>query len=93
MSGVIPIESFCTQRAGGGESPVRAAPGARYLLPTGMTCGQWQWSSNRPDEAVSGYHGPVKRSTLNSAVHPKSPDRVVEVRTCTKAPRGAGSDL
>ena len=26
----------------GGETSVRAAPGARYLLLTGMVCGQWQ---------------------------------------------------
>ena len=29
-------------RTGGG-SPVRDASVARYLLPTGMACGQWQW--------------------------------------------------
>ena len=29
-------------RTGGG-SPVRDASAARYLLPTGMACGQWQW--------------------------------------------------
>ena len=28
-------------RTGGG-SPVRDASAARYLLPTGMACGQWQ---------------------------------------------------
>ena len=28
----------------GSESPVLAALRARYLLPRGMACGQWQWS-------------------------------------------------
>ena len=27
----------------GGGSPVRDASAARYLLPTGMAFGQWQW--------------------------------------------------
>ena len=31
---------------------VRAAPRARYLLPAGMACGQWQWSHYRPDEVI-----------------------------------------
>ena len=29
--------------------PLRA-PRARYLLPAGMACGQWQWSHYRPGE-------------------------------------------
>ena len=34
----------------GSENPVQAAPRARYLLPAGMACVQWQWSHYRPDE-------------------------------------------
>ena len=36
--------------ATGGESPVPAALRARYLLPTGMVCGQRQWLHHRPGE-------------------------------------------
>ena len=49
-----------------GESPVRAAPRPRCLLPAGMACGQWQWSHYRSDE-VGGRGGlcPALMGTLN----------------------------
>ena len=72
-------------RTGGG-SPVRDASAARYLLPTGMACGQWQWPHIHRSGEVGERGGPCpgfgarKTLGLNSAEHPEFPDRMVGVR-------------
>ena len=57
-----------TAESTGSESPVRAAPRARYLLLTRMACDQWQRSPYRLEEVSErGEPCPALKGTLTRA--------------------------